>query len=123
MHVVEANTPIFLSIDDMDRFTIYLNNLRDQLAHQSSGLKAKVRRRRVHPFILWNLQISRMLTSIELCRLHRGFGLSSIDTFMKLLQCAEFSDVGPETRQLLKKIEKSCNPCQMYKNRVDSSSR
>lgn len=114
MHVVEADTPILLSIDDMDRLDIYLNNFTDQLVHQSLGLKARVQRRRVHPFIIWNLHISCMLTSIELRRLHCRFGHPSMDKFMKLLQRAELSDVSPETRQLLEKIEKSCNPCQIY---------
>lgn len=32
---------------------------------------------------------------------------------MKLLQCAELPDFGPETKQLFNKIEKSRDPCQI----------
>lgn len=113
-HVVEADTPILLSIDDMDRLGIYLNNLKDQLVHQDTALVAKVQRKRGHPFILWDPHISCMLTNTELHRLHRRFGHPSADKLMKLLQRAELPDVGPETRKVLEKIERSCEPCQIY---------
>lgn len=51
VHVVDADTPILLSIDDMDSLGIYLNSLEDNLIHAESGLKAPIAQVHGHPFI------------------------------------------------------------------------
>lgn len=51
VHVVQADTPILLSIDDMDRLGIYLNYLDNQLVHQSTGLAASFQRKKEVPFV------------------------------------------------------------------------
>lgn len=48
-HLVEADTLILLSIDDMYGLGICLNNHKDKLVHQSSGLKATIQPNQVIP--------------------------------------------------------------------------
>lgn len=43
-HVVDADTPSFLSVDDMDRLEIYYYNLTNLIIHKQSDEKAKVSR-------------------------------------------------------------------------------
>lgn len=74
---------------------------------------ANVRGSHVHLFLLWNPQISFLLTNIELKRLHK-YGHLSTNKHMKPLERAELSDVCSKTKLFLKKIEKSINSCKIY---------
>lgn len=53
-HVINANNPILLSVDEMDPLGIYLNNIDKNLVQQVSVLKFWIARTRGHPFITWN---------------------------------------------------------------------
>lgn len=66
VHVVEVDTSILSSIDDMSCLGIYLNNLEDKLIHPELGLLARITRIRGNPFIYWNPHISCFLSSTEL---------------------------------------------------------
>lgn len=113
-HIVDADTPILLAIDDMDRLGIYFNNLENTVIHTSSGQRGLVSRVRGHPFIQWNPHISCLLTEVELRRLHRRFGHPSTDKLMKLLKRSTLENIGSGTRRILEAIEKHCDPCQRY---------
>lgn len=113
-HIVDANTPILMSIDDMDLLGIYLNNLQNVLIHAKSGLKAPVNRIRGNPFLWWNTYMSSFLTTVELRRLLRRFGHPSTETLMNILNRAGIEDIGPNTRRTLADIQRTCVPCQTY---------
>ena len=74
-HIVEANTPFLLGINDMDEKRIMLDNLQNKLVF-SSGKNLPIVRRFGHPFILWGPTYSTAsyLTEGELRTLHRRFG-------------------------------------------------
>lgn len=116
-HIVDADTPILMSIDDMDRLGVYLNNLENVLVHSKTGSKVPITRVRGHPFVQWNSFSSCHLTEIELRRLHRRFGHPSTEKLLNILHRAEIADIGPNTRKILSNIERTCGPCQTYAQR------
>lgn len=114
IHVVEADVPVLLYIDDIDRLSLYLINLENALLHQESEMKAKNTRIKGHLFIQWNPHVVCMLTTVELRRLYLRFGYLSTDKLMKLLETSEVKNIGPCTRRDLEKIERYCKVCQTY---------
>lgn len=113
-HIVDADVPILLCIDNMDSPGIYLDNLRNLLIHPASNQNAVVTRTNGHPFVHWNAHLKCMLTSVELRRLHRRFGHPSTYKLINLLERSEIQHLGPETRKILKGIKRTCDPCQSY---------
>ena len=94
-HIVEADTPFLLSLADMDRLKIYLNNLSNVLVTPSGDVP--VVRQFGHPFLLWDtpLQVHLAesfdcnpcyLTTVELQRLHRRFGHPSVRRLQQVLE-------------------------------------
>lgn len=110
-------TPILLSIDDMDRLGIFLQNLDNVLVHRDYGEPAEVTRVNGHPYLQWNTEITSYFTFPELKRLHRCFGHSHVDKLVKVLKRSEMSTITPETRKTLDKIERLCAACQGYAQR------
>lgn len=113
-HIVDADTPILMCIDDMDRNELYLNNVENVLIHSKTKLEAPVTRVRGHLFIQWNTLISCHLTEIELRRLHRRFGHPTTDKLMKLLERSGLEQIDSDTRCTLSNIERTCERCQRY---------
>lgn len=107
VHVMKADTPILLPIDDMDRLGIYLNNLEDKLSHPKSGLFARIKRICGHPYINWKPHMVWFLHALEVRRPHRRFGHPPADKLINPLPHSKITDVGPETRRVLETIERS----------------
>lgn len=99
VHVVLTDTPILLSIEDMDRLGIYFDNLDNSVVYKCSDESSKVSMTGGHPFIFWNPHITCMLTTIEVRRLHGRFGHPSTDKLIKLLEGSEIENIAPETRK------------------------
>lgn len=57
VHVVDADTPILVSIYDMDLLRFYFNNLDDTLLHPLSGLNSLIKRTVGHSFIHWSFHV------------------------------------------------------------------
>ena len=114
IQVDSADGPTLLSIEDMDRIGLYLNNLYDKLIHPASGQDAVVVRGNGHPFVLSDTHVSCMLTDVELRRLHKPFGHRSTDKLTKLLEKSEIDNIDTDTRRALANIERSCGPSQTY---------
>lgn len=51
IHVVTSDVSILLEIDDMDKMSVYLNNLGDELVHEENRLVARIVRENGPPFI------------------------------------------------------------------------
>lgn len=57
VHIVNADVPLLMSIDDIERLGVYLNNWTDELVHALSGQTAIVTRKYGHPFVYWDVTI------------------------------------------------------------------
>lgn len=86
----------------------------DQFIHAASGSTADVVRLCGHPYLQWQEQVHTHFTYAELRRLHCRFRHPHVDKLHNLLKWSEILNVNAETRRMLEKIEKSCDPCQSY---------
>jgi len=112
-HVLDTPTPFLLSLGDMDRLGIYLNNLENALVRTSDGKKVPVVRRWGHPwFFLDSDQRAKTayLTEAEIRRVHTRFGHPSVAKLHALLTRAGHNDV---ERSAIKAINKFCHHCQV----------
>jgi hypothetical protein len=110
-HVVPADTPFLLCIQDMDRLGAYLQNLENTIVQGQKRIQ--IVRKHGHPFMLLNnweeTLASCHLTEPELRQLHRRFGHPSVARLAKLLNRAgqEFDS------KALEAITKICKHCQL----------
>ena len=51
-HIVRASTPFLLSLNDMDKRGIFLDNVRNELIG-NNGLSTPIVRKFGHPFMMW----------------------------------------------------------------------
>jgi hypothetical protein len=115
-HVMPAATPFLLSLSDMDKLGIYLNNLTNTLVTPQGNLP--VVRQYGHPFLLWDTSLQSFLTetyecfltTTELHRLHRRFGHPSVPRLQRVLERA-----GQEVdKEALEYLTRYCDHCQRY---------
>ncbi|KAK1914262.1 hypothetical protein P3342_007508 [Pyrenophora teres f. teres] len=108
--VMPTNTPFLLCLDDMDRHSIYFNNVDNMLVHQSK--EYPIVRKWGHPWLLLNKHetATQYLTEGELQQLHRRFGHPAAARLYKVLVKAGHDDID---RTLLDKINKFCHQCQI----------
>lgn len=99
-HVVNADTPFLLSIADMDKYGIYLNNFKNILVSSTQVLP--VTRRSGYLSLLWKTHLTSttdepepgfFITYRELHRLHRLFGYPAAHRLQRLLGRAGHNDV------------------------------
>lgn len=110
-HVLEAATPFLLCLADMDKLSVYYNNITDEMIQGETRLP--VVRKWGHPwFHLGKAESARVfLTETELRRLHRRFGHPATDRLYKMLKRAGHKDV---EEQALKEVRKFCHQCQKH---------
>lgn len=121
-HIVHADTPLLLSLSDMDRLGVYLNNLKNILVLKSNPVKTlPVARRFGHVFLVWDDSLHCFissslsmtpcyLTNTELRQLHRRFGHPSARRLYDLLKNAG-QDV---VRGAIDQLSKFCHHCQKH---------
>ena len=107
-HVMESDTPFLMSLKDMDRLGVYLNNTTNQLVCKN-GVTVQVDRKWGHPwFHLEDVSVS-FLTETELRRIHTRFGHPSVTKLYNLLDKAGHDiDIGT-----IKEVNKFCHHCQV----------
>jgi len=87
-HIVPADTPFLLYIQDIDNLSAYLQNLDNTIVQRQKIVQ--IVRKFGHPFILLDNQEETLayyhLTEIELRQLHRRFGHTSVQRLANLLK-------------------------------------
>ena len=125
-HVMPARIPFLLSLADMDRLGVYLDNLKNCLVTTAGGVQAHIPvvRRFGHIFLVWNTSLQSFiqesfsynpcfLTEAELRRLHRRFGHPSANRLYKVLQrSGHQTDL--DTLDTLEYLSKYCAHCQKH---------
>jgi hypothetical protein len=105
-HILDASTPFLLSLKDMNRLKIYLNNVTNEIVSTDGKRRAFVIRKWGHLwFFTSKLESALYLTDVELKRLYRRFGHPATDRFCKLLKRAGHE----KHRSKFEKIEKFCH--------------
>jgi thymidylate synthase len=118
-HIVQADTPFLLSLADMDRLQVQLNNLKNVLITTQGDVP--VVRQFGHVFLLWSESLyafvqeslhtpSCFLTESELRHLHNRFGHPSVQRLHRVLERS-----GHEVdRDVLQHLTKYCASCQKH---------
>ncbi|KAI0992313.1 hypothetical protein K3495_g15873, partial [Podosphaera aphanis] len=110
-HIVDAETPFLLCLQDMDKLGVDLINTKDEILKNGKVI-SKVVRIHNHPFLLWGPSSINFLTEVELRQLHRRFGYPSVNRLVRTLERAGHDS--PNHRSLLNKINKFCTYCQKH---------
>lgn len=114
-HVLNTPTPFLLSLGDMDRLKLYLDNTRDEIVQRTSkGLnRVPVVRKWGHAWFFLNKigNATLFLTEPELRRLHCRFGHPAVERLHHILVKAGHAE--ETNRQVLEKINHFCHHCQM----------
>jgi hypothetical protein len=109
-HILKAFTLFLMSLRDMDRLKIYVNNVTNKILFINGKRRAFLIRKWGHPwFYVSKLESAAFLTDVKLRRLYRRFGHPATDRLCKMLERAGHD----MHRNELKVIEKFCNYCQM----------
>jgi hypothetical protein len=109
-HILDASTPFLLSLKDIDRLKVFLNNVTNEIVFTDGKRRASVIRKWGHPwFFTSKLESALYFTDVKLKRLHRRFGHPAINRLYKLLKRAGHE----KHRSELEKIEKFCHQYQM----------
>lgn len=110
-HIVPANTPFLMCLQDMDRLGVKFDNLKNVLT-QGDKITPIVRKWG-HPWMMLNITNSTAwmhLTETELRLLHRRFGHPSVQRLHRILQRS-----GHQTDiSMIEAINKICHQCQMH---------
>ena len=109
-HVVPTMTPFLLSLNDMNRMNVYLNNVKGELVQGNKTIRTITKWG--HQWMMLELQQTAAwcnLTEPELRTLHRRFGHPSAKRLHDLLERNEM-DFDNET---FEKISKHCHQCQI----------
>lgn len=125
-HIVPIHTPFLLCLADMNQLGAYFNNTTNQVIQNRPHVPHAphahpVIRRYGHAFLLWHTFAytviiefivfnSCFLTEVELRRLHRRFGHSSVRRLHEILQQAQ-QEVDLHA---LEHLTKYCKRCQMH---------
>jgi hypothetical protein len=118
-YIVNANTPFLLSLANMDRLHVYVNNLTDHLITPSGPVS--VVQWFGHLFLLWDTPLESFiiesfnqnpcfLTNVELRHLHWRFGHPSVSRLHWVLECASH-DINEKA---LSHLTKYCKQCQWF---------
>ena len=109
-HILQANTPFLLCLQDMDRLGVQFNNIYNVLEH--NGNTYPVIRKWGHPFFMLDRESSVIchLTETELRRLHRRFGHPAAERMYKTLSRAGYDNLSYD---VIRRINKYCHQCQV----------
>ncbi len=133
-HIVEINIPFLLCLNDLNRLSIYFNNLINEMIQkithqitQDFQISLKIRRHSVirrydHAFLLWKIftysliaefidENLCLLIEIELRRLHRRFDHSLTRRLYEIMTRSDHDNV--ESR-VIEHLNKYCHHCQMH---------
>ena len=82
----------------MNKLSVYLNNLKDQIVLRDE-FTISIIRFHEHLFLIWGFISINYLIDTELRQLHRRFKHSLINKFVRTLKKADYDD--PDHRQIL----------------------
>jgi hypothetical protein len=107
-HILKTSTPFLISLQNMDRLKIYMNNVTNKILFIDGKRRASLIRKWGHPwFYVSKLESAAFLTDVKLRKLHRRFDHSATDRLCKMLERAGYNT----HRDKLKIIEIFCNYC------------
>lgn len=109
--IVNADIPLLIGLDYMDREKLLANNLVNKLICEEHGWELAITRRNGHMFVDWNVQRI-LFTKFELYKMHRNFFHPSARKLFQVLKRGYPEKCTGDTLKKLEEISKSCLRCQ-----------
>lgn len=103
LEVVEANVPIILGLDLLDKEELYIYNIDNVIVHKYQGWTIPLQRKRGHLYITWNYQ-EVLYTKRELQKLHFHFFHPTAKKLYNLISRATPREATTETMKLINQI-------------------
>lgn len=114
MHLLPLYLPFMLSLRDMDRLGVYLDNHSNKIIHKESGNCVGVTWKWRHALLVW-LQIQACYyTEQDLRNMHIHFGHPSVSKLRNVLKRASGQHKKKSTHRFLEKIQQHCDYCQHF---------
>lgn len=111
--VVDADIPLLIGLDVLDKANIYVDNVHNRLVHGSGKWFLPLERKRGHLFLPWTTA-SILFTRKELQKLHEHFFHPSAEKLYNLVKRARPQELSPQTRQTLDDISRACRSCKLF---------
>lgn len=111
--VVRPNIPLLIGLDALDKFGLYVNNVRNLLVHDNYGWGTSLERSNGYVYFKWGGN-DILFTIWELKKMHLGFYHPSTEKLFNLIRSANLSDATPRTQDLLQHISYQCKFCQFH---------
>ena len=86
--VVQANVTFLIGLDLLDEYSLYVNNVTNELVAPYLAISTPLVRKRGHIYLEWNKKDTILYTRQELLKLHRNFSHPSSDKLFNLLKLA-----------------------------------
>lgn len=104
IHILKADLPIILSIEDMENMGIFLDNLSNLLQNYRLGRSIPVIGKVGHPFGTWNPFQEFFFSKLQIRRLQRRFGHPSTEKVFNRLRRSSTQEKYEGTRKKLSEI-------------------
>ena len=111
--MINADVPLLLGLDILDREQLVADNVENVLDSRRHGWKLPLTRTNGHLYLTWQLR-STLFTRAELRRMHLHFFHPSARKLFNVLKRARPDETRPETHEILKQISKACSTCQVH---------
>lgn len=85
--------PILLSVDNMNRLGLYLQNLDNALIHRDTGNQSQIICHGGHPFVQWDAQVQTNFTFNKLQSLHQHSRHPHVDKLFNQLTRGNLKEV------------------------------
>ena len=112
--VVNADVPFLLGLDNLDKFGLYLDTVKNKLVCPRLDWSMELIRKLGHVYLEWKSSDTILFTRSELTKLHRNFYHPGVDKLMQLIKQARPSEFNEETRKSLQEISDACDTCQRF---------
>lgn len=110
--VVRANVPLLIGLDFLDKYELYVNNVKNILCCSALDIQVPLKRKHGHVYLIWKKCDEILYTRPELLKLLKKFSHLASDKLFNLLKLARPWETNAETKRILDEIQNMCNTFQ-----------
>jgi hypothetical protein len=113
MGVVQANVPMLIGLEVLDRECLVADNVENKLRSTKHGWSLPITRKYCHLYLEWT-QSDILYSKGDIQKLHLQFYHPSADKLFQLIQRASPEESTSETKTLIEDNSKACSTCQRF---------
>ena len=112
--VITDNIPFLIGLDTLDKYSLQVLSVHNQLECVREGWKVPLERKFGHIYWDWNSNFCTYFSRPQLERLHRHLLHPSTRKLYNLLTRAKPEQMTKHTMETLQAIKETCETCQLY---------